>query len=58
MYGSLVAAPDSIRTGLLNLFRPRTSPPDAATVLREPVHRAQGYGMALCAAAVVLVAAG
>ena len=30
----------------------------AATVLREHVHRAQGYGMALCAAAVVLVAAG
>ncbi len=35
MYGSLVAAPDSIRTGLLNLFRPRTSPPSAATVLRS-----------------------
>ena len=34
MYGALVAAPDSIRTGLLNLFRPRTSPPSAATVLR------------------------
>lgn len=30
----------------------------AATVLREHVHRAQGYGMVLCAAAVVLVAAG
>ena len=30
----------------------------AATVLREHVHRTQGYGMALCAAAVVLVAAG
>ena len=35
MYGALVAAPDSIRTGLLNLFRPRTSPPSAATVLRS-----------------------
>jgi arabinofuranan 3-O-arabinosyltransferase len=35
VYGSLVAAPDSIRTGLLNLFRPRTSPPSAATVLRS-----------------------
>jgi arabinofuranan 3-O-arabinosyltransferase len=30
-----VAAPDSIRTGLLNLFRPRTSPPGGATVLRS-----------------------
>lgn len=30
----------------------------AATVLREHVHRAQGYGFVLCAAAVVLVAAG
>jgi arabinofuranan 3-O-arabinosyltransferase len=35
VYGSLVAAPDSIRTGLLNLFRPRTSAPDVATVLRS-----------------------
>jgi len=35
VYGSLVAAPDSIRTGLLNLFRPRTSPPGVATVLRS-----------------------
>ena len=35
MYGALVAAPDSIRTGLLDLFRPRTSPPSAATVLRS-----------------------
>lgn len=35
MYGALVAAPDSIRTGLLNLFAPRTSPPSAATVLRS-----------------------
>jgi len=35
VYGSLVAAPDSIRTGLLNLFRPRTSAPSAATVLRS-----------------------
>lgn len=30
----------------------------AATVLREHVHRDQGYGLALCAAAVVLVATG
>ncbi len=35
MYGSLVAAPDSIRTGLLTLFAPRTSPPGVATVLRS-----------------------
>ena len=35
MYGALVAAPDSIRTGLLNAFRPRTSPPSTATVLRS-----------------------
>jgi arabinofuranan 3-O-arabinosyltransferase len=35
VYGSLVAAPDSIRTGLLNLFRPRTSAPGVATVLRS-----------------------
>lgn len=28
----------------------------AATVLREPIHRAQGVGLALCAAAVTLVA--
>jgi arabinofuranan 3-O-arabinosyltransferase len=35
VYGSLVAAPDSIRTGLLHLFRPRTSPPSVATVLRS-----------------------
>ena len=35
MYGALVAAPDSIRTGLLNAFRPRTSPPNTATVLRS-----------------------
>jgi arabinofuranan 3-O-arabinosyltransferase len=34
VYGALVAAPDSIRTGLLNAFAPRTSPPTAATVLR------------------------
>lgn len=30
----------------------------AATVLREPIHRAQALGLAMCAAAVVLVAAG
>ncbi len=35
MYGALVAAPDSTRTGLLNLFRPPTSPPSTATVLRS-----------------------
>ena len=47
MYGSLVAAPDSIRTpansrvasllpsALLDLFQPRTSPPGVATVLRS-----------------------
>lgn len=35
MYGSLVAAADTLRTGLLNAFRPRTSPPDTATVLRS-----------------------
>jgi arabinofuranan 3-O-arabinosyltransferase len=34
VYGALVAAPDSIRTGLLNAFAPRTSPPSVATVLR------------------------
>ena len=30
----------------------------AALVLREPIHRTQAYGLALCAGAVVLVAAG
>ncbi|KUI20019.1 arabinofuranan 3-O-arabinosyltransferase [Mycobacterium sp. GA-2829] len=35
MYGSLVAAADNLRTGLMNAFRPRTSPPNAATVLRS-----------------------
>jgi uncharacterized membrane protein len=30
----------------------------AATVLRERVHRTQAVGLALCAGAVVLVAAG
>jgi arabinofuranan 3-O-arabinosyltransferase len=35
VYGALVAAPDSIRTGLLNAFAPRTSPPGIATVLRS-----------------------
>ncbi|HXL61512.1 MAG TPA: arabinofuranan 3-O-arabinosyltransferase [Mycobacterium sp.] len=35
MYGALVAAPDSIRTGLLKAFAPRTSPPSMATVLRS-----------------------
>jgi arabinofuranan 3-O-arabinosyltransferase len=35
VYGALVAAPDSIRTGLLNAFAPRTSAPSTATVLRS-----------------------
>src|SRR4029077_974972 len=35
VYGALVAAPDSIRTGLLKAFAPRTSPPSIATVLRS-----------------------
>ncbi|TFV56005.1 DUF2029 domain-containing protein [Mycobacterium sp. PS03-16] len=35
MYGSHVAAADSLRTGLSNAFRPRTSPPGAAAVLRS-----------------------
>ena len=35
MYGAVVAAVDSIRTGLLNAFRPRTSAPSTATVLRS-----------------------
>ena len=35
MYGALVAAPDSIRTGLLKAFAPRTSAPSTATVLRS-----------------------
>jgi arabinofuranan 3-O-arabinosyltransferase len=35
VYGALVAAPDSIRTGLLKAFAPRTSPPGIATVLRS-----------------------
>jgi arabinofuranan 3-O-arabinosyltransferase len=34
VYGALVAAPDSIRTGLLKAFAPRTSPPGVAAVLR------------------------
>jgi arabinofuranan 3-O-arabinosyltransferase len=35
VYGALVAAPDSIRTGLRNAFAPRTSPPSTAVVLRS-----------------------
>jgi arabinofuranan 3-O-arabinosyltransferase len=35
VYGALVAAPDSIRTGLLKAFAPRTSAPSVATVLRS-----------------------
>ena len=34
MYGALVAAPDTIRTGLLKAFAPRNSPPSIAMVLR------------------------
>jgi arabinofuranan 3-O-arabinosyltransferase len=34
VYGALVAAPDSIRTGLLKAFAPRTSPPSTGAVLR------------------------
>jgi arabinofuranan 3-O-arabinosyltransferase len=35
VYGALVAAPDSIRTGLLKAFTPRTTAPSVATVLRS-----------------------
>jgi arabinofuranan 3-O-arabinosyltransferase len=35
VYGALVAAPDSIRTGLLKAFAPPTSAPSVATVLRS-----------------------
>jgi arabinofuranan 3-O-arabinosyltransferase len=35
VYGALVAAPDSIRTGLLKAFAPRTSAPSTATALRS-----------------------
>ncbi|HYP94005.1 MAG TPA: arabinofuranan 3-O-arabinosyltransferase [Mycobacterium sp.] len=35
MYGALVAAPDSIRTGLLTAFAPRTTPPSTASVMRS-----------------------
>jgi arabinofuranan 3-O-arabinosyltransferase len=35
VYGALVAAPDSIRTGLLKAFAPPTSAPSIATVLRS-----------------------
>jgi arabinofuranan 3-O-arabinosyltransferase len=35
VYGALVVARDSIRNSLLNAFRPRTSPPSTATVLRS-----------------------
>ncbi|HEU4363000.1 MAG TPA: arabinofuranan 3-O-arabinosyltransferase [Mycobacterium sp.] len=35
MYGSLVTAADPLRTGLLAAFRPPTSAPSAATVLRS-----------------------
>jgi arabinofuranan 3-O-arabinosyltransferase len=35
VYGALVAAPDSIRTGLLTAFAPRTTPPSTASVMRS-----------------------
>jgi arabinofuranan 3-O-arabinosyltransferase len=35
VYGALVAAPDSIRTGLLKAFAPRTTPPSTASVMRS-----------------------
>jgi arabinofuranan 3-O-arabinosyltransferase len=35
VYGALVAAPDSFRTGLLKAFAPPTSPPTVSTVLRS-----------------------
>ena len=35
MYGALVVAPDSIRTGLLKAFAPRTTPPSTASVMRS-----------------------
>ncbi len=35
MYGAHVAAADSIRSGLLKVFRPRTSAPSTATIVRS-----------------------
>jgi arabinofuranan 3-O-arabinosyltransferase len=35
VYGALVAAPDSLRTGLLKLFAPPTSAPSVASVMRS-----------------------
>ena len=35
MYGAVVAVADSIRAGMVNAFRPRSSPPSTATVLRS-----------------------
>jgi arabinofuranan 3-O-arabinosyltransferase len=35
VYGSLVAAVDSLRSGLAEAFRPRTTPPSIASVLRS-----------------------
>jgi len=35
VYGAVVAVADSIRSGLLNTFGPRSSPPSTATVLRS-----------------------
>ena len=35
MYGAVVTVADPIRAGMVNAFRPRSSPPSTATVLRS-----------------------
>ncbi|MFT4084801.1 MAG: DMT family transporter [Nocardioides sp.] len=45
-------------TGVITSLYPAATIALATLVLREPVHRAQAFGMALCAAAVALVATG
>ena len=45
-------------TGVLASLYPATTVLLAASVLHERIHRAQGLGLGLCAAAVALVAAG